>query len=312
MDRPVDISFDCLPLRSVGRLDIPLDASPVYRRGCEHIKHAIETHGSHNTYFLYNAGCTFHLTNDETVGMLQFRFEGTALTDASDQKTLSSDLEVELVRETCDWLTEPIVAWFLETVPRVVTVEFDRYIAAGDLAQAVRRVERHSGRKRQPRRLSGHVSVGGWRLPAQRRRRKHPSPAILPALRVHSHSCQATQAKGHFHATGQFGCFAHAADAVRLLTIVPIEKILPSLTISLPIPPLPIIPPGDCAMALQLWRGKVARSPEGQRASGSRSESNLRAIDPHDSPTPNSLGDPDLRDGLDHRVWPQPALLFLR
>ena len=28
MDRWVEISFDCLPLRSVGRLDIPMDASP--------------------------------------------------------------------------------------------------------------------------------------------------------------------------------------------------------------------------------------------------------------------------------------------
>ena len=27
----VDISFDCLPLRSVTRLDVPIDASPKYR-----------------------------------------------------------------------------------------------------------------------------------------------------------------------------------------------------------------------------------------------------------------------------------------
>ncbi|MGD9645343.1 MAG: hypothetical protein AB7U73_06495, partial [Pirellulales bacterium] len=80
MPRYVDIEFDCLPLRSVGRLDIPLDASPAYRARCERIKHAIETHGSHNTYFLYNANCKFHLTNDPALGMLEFRFEGTALT----------------------------------------------------------------------------------------------------------------------------------------------------------------------------------------------------------------------------------------
>jgi hypothetical protein len=34
------------------------------------------------------------------------------------------------------------VDWFRETVPRSVAVEFDRYIAAGDLAQAVKRIER--------------------------------------------------------------------------------------------------------------------------------------------------------------------------
>lgn len=142
MNRYVDIAFDCLPLRSVGRLDIPIDASPKYRQRCERIKHAIHTHGSFNTYFLYNARCVFHLTNDDAVGMLEFRFEGTVIADENDQHTLRCDLTVELVRETCDWLTEPIVAWFNESVPRAVAVEFDRYIAAGDLKQTIERVER--------------------------------------------------------------------------------------------------------------------------------------------------------------------------
>ena len=79
MSEYVDIEFDCLPLRSVGRMDIPIDASPAYRARCERIKHALETHGSHNTYFLYNAQCAFHLTNQPEIGMIQFRFEGTAL-----------------------------------------------------------------------------------------------------------------------------------------------------------------------------------------------------------------------------------------
>src|SRR6202521_1195803 len=102
MSRFVEIAFDCLPLRSVGRLDIPIDASPKYRARCERIKHALETHGSHNTYFLYNAQCMFHLTNQSDFGTVQFSFEGTALTDSADQKTLRCDLQVELVRETCD------------------------------------------------------------------------------------------------------------------------------------------------------------------------------------------------------------------
>jgi hypothetical protein len=142
MNRWVDIRFDCLPLRSVGRVDIPIDASPKFREKCERIKRAMETHGTFNSYYLHNARCTFHLTNHDEVGMLEFAFEGTALTDESDEKTKRCDLKVELLRETCEWLTEPIVAWFSETVPRAVAVEFDRYIAAGDLEQAVRRAER--------------------------------------------------------------------------------------------------------------------------------------------------------------------------
>ncbi len=142
MSQCVEITFDCLPLRSVGRLDIPMDASPKYRAHCERILHALSTHGSHNSYYLYNARCIYHLTNSDDVGMLEFRFAGTALTDADDRQTLSCDLEVELVRETCDWLTEPVVKWFEQTVAKAVVVEFNRYIAAGDLAQTVKRIER--------------------------------------------------------------------------------------------------------------------------------------------------------------------------
>ncbi|MGE3408570.1 MAG: hypothetical protein AB7I37_17260, partial [Pirellulales bacterium] len=67
MTRYVDITFDCLPLRSIGRLDVPIDASPRYRARCERLLKAIEQHGSFNTYYLYNAQCTFHLTNDDQV-----------------------------------------------------------------------------------------------------------------------------------------------------------------------------------------------------------------------------------------------------
>lgn len=141
MSQYVDIEFDCLPLRSVGRLDIPIDASPKYRARCERIKQILETHGSHNTYFLYNAQCTFHLTNDGEIGMIQFSFDGTALTDEADRKTLRCDLKVELVRETCDWLTQPVSTWLAETVAKAVAVEFDRFISAGDLAQTIARIE---------------------------------------------------------------------------------------------------------------------------------------------------------------------------
>ena len=45
MSHWIEMAFDCLPLRSVGRLDIPLDASPKYRERCERIKQAIEAKG---------------------------------------------------------------------------------------------------------------------------------------------------------------------------------------------------------------------------------------------------------------------------
>lgn len=136
MDRWVEIKFDCLPLRSVGRLDIPLDASPKFRDLCEAVKHAIETHGSFNTYFLHNAVCRFHLVNHPELGMLEFKFRGTVFTDETDARTQRCDLTVELVRETCDWLKEPIVQWFGETVVQAVKFEFDRFIEAGDLEKS--------------------------------------------------------------------------------------------------------------------------------------------------------------------------------
>jgi hypothetical protein len=142
MQRWVQIEFDCLPLRSVGRLDIPIDASPKYRAFCERVKAAFEKHGAHNSYYLHNARCEFHLTNDPNQGMLEFRFEGVVLTDDQDLHAMHADLEVELLGETCNWLTEPVVRWFQETVSRAVLVEFNRFIEAGDLEQTRQRIEK--------------------------------------------------------------------------------------------------------------------------------------------------------------------------
>lgn len=142
MQRWVEIEFDCLPLRSVGRMDVPIDASPKYRQFCERVKAAFEKHGAHNSYFLYNASCTFHLTNDPQLGMVRFSLEGTLLTDEMDTKSTHADLRVELAGETCSWLIESVVHWLQETVQRAVLVEFDRYIAAGDLEQTRQRIEK--------------------------------------------------------------------------------------------------------------------------------------------------------------------------
>jgi len=137
----VDITFDCLPLRCLQDREPPRNASPGLLALLDRIKQAVQKHGLHNTYYLHNAKCILHLTNDPQVGMVEFGFEGTLLTDAEDRRTLGSDLACRLHCETCDWLTEPAVAWLKETVGRAVVVEFDRYIAAGDLARTIRRIE---------------------------------------------------------------------------------------------------------------------------------------------------------------------------
>jgi hypothetical protein len=142
MSQYVDISFDCAPLRSVVRMDVPLDAPDDYRELHERVKAAIAKHGVHNTYYLYNGDCRFHLTNRPEHGMLDFAFEGTVITDQDDRTTRHADLAVCLRGETCPWLSEPVVAWFHETVAQAVRVEFDRFIEAGDLQQAVERLER--------------------------------------------------------------------------------------------------------------------------------------------------------------------------
>jgi len=142
MSHGVEISFDCLPLRSISRFDVPIDAPPEYEAKVARVRRAKEKHGLHNSFYLHNAKCVFRLTNDPDLGMLAFHFEGTVLTDPGDQKTLRCDLDVELHQETCDWLTEPVTQWFKETVNRAVQAEFDRYIAAGDLQKTIERMEK--------------------------------------------------------------------------------------------------------------------------------------------------------------------------
>lgn len=142
MSEPVEITFDCLPLQLVGRCDAPVDASPEHEAFRKRIQEAIRKHGRHNAYYLHQGRCIFRLTNDPRLGMLAFDFEGTLLTDPQDERTVGGDLRAVLQGETCDWLTEPVVTWFAETVRRAVQVEFDRYIAAGDLERTVLRIER--------------------------------------------------------------------------------------------------------------------------------------------------------------------------
>lgn len=136
----VEIEFDCLPLRTVTRIDVPVDASPRYEQFVLNVKTAMEKHGTLNTYYLYQAHCTYHLTNDPKRGVVKFSVEGTILTDESDQNARQADLVVTLDQETCSWLTEPIVGFLSESVRQAMLVEFDRYIAAGDLERAEQRI----------------------------------------------------------------------------------------------------------------------------------------------------------------------------
>jgi hypothetical protein len=137
MDPVVDIEFDCLPLRSVGRVDVPLDASPAFRQRCERLKQAIDTYDNQNAYFLYNTQCTYRLANSEIANMLRFTFDGTLLTDRSDYKADRADLDVQLTAETCGGVPPAALLWLRGVVRRAVLVEFDRFIAAGQLAARV-------------------------------------------------------------------------------------------------------------------------------------------------------------------------------
>jgi hypothetical protein len=73
---------------------------------------------------------------------VRFAIEGTVLTDEADTRTVGSDLSIRLDKETCDWLTQPAVQWLTLSVKHAIEVEFDRYIAAGDLARAQERLDR--------------------------------------------------------------------------------------------------------------------------------------------------------------------------
>jgi hypothetical protein len=134
-DPVVEIEFDCLPLRSVARLDVPLDASDEQRRRTERIKAAIDQHGVERTYYLDHARCVYRFANSEIEGICRFQFEGVVRTDASDHKCDEAILDVQLVSDTCGGIPSVVVPWLVDRVRQAVTIEFDRFIAAGELAR---------------------------------------------------------------------------------------------------------------------------------------------------------------------------------
>jgi len=137
---PVTIRFDCTPLRSVVNAKVPTEASPRFRALVERMQAAAGRHGTRNTHYLTNASCTFHFTNSADSGWVEFSVEGTVITDDRDTHTVGSDLTVALSKENCDWLNQPAVNWLALSARRAIEVEFDRYIAAGDLGRTLERL----------------------------------------------------------------------------------------------------------------------------------------------------------------------------
>jgi hypothetical protein len=141
MSRWVEISFNCLPLRSVACFAPPVDTTREEAALYKRLREAAQKHGIHNTYYLHDGKCVFHLANHDQIGMIEFRFNGTVLTDEKDMKTQNCDLAVELAADVCEWLVAPVVEWFAESVRQAVKIEFERFIAAGDLDKTIRRLE---------------------------------------------------------------------------------------------------------------------------------------------------------------------------
>lgn len=139
--RWVEISFDCLPLRSAQNVTPSDELSPKLAAKLTAISEAIDKHGRHNTYYLHNAACVFHLTNDPAQGMLRYEFEGVVFTDSQDMATRGCELRISLQSETCSWLNQSIVDWMSESVQHAVLAEFNRYISAGDRDKTVQRLE---------------------------------------------------------------------------------------------------------------------------------------------------------------------------
>jgi len=142
MQPVVDIAFDCLPLRSIARVDIPIDASPPLRARSERLRQALNSHSGENAYFLYNTRCTYRLANSDIENMLRFSFDGTVLTDRSDLKADRGDLNIVLTAETCGGVPRAALDWLRGVIQRAVLIEFDRFIEDGQLAERIRQLGR--------------------------------------------------------------------------------------------------------------------------------------------------------------------------
>jgi hypothetical protein len=129
----VSIVFECLPFRLVGHAGLPLDASDEQQALWRRFRAAMTKHGTANTYFLYNADCTFRLSNGDD-GSMRFIFEATARTDETDSRPVAVDIVSQLAEtDFARPLAPPVMEFFREAVRRAVSVEFQRFIDSGNL-----------------------------------------------------------------------------------------------------------------------------------------------------------------------------------
>ena len=137
MPDAVTIVFDCLPFRLVGHAGLPLDASEEQQALWRRFRAAMNKHGPANTYFLYNADCTFRLTNGPG-GLMRFIFEATVRTDERDQRPVDIDLVSQLADTDFHQPVAPAVLdFFRQAVRRAVLDEFQHFIDAGNLKRAL-------------------------------------------------------------------------------------------------------------------------------------------------------------------------------
>ena len=115
------MKFDCLPMRS--RADGRADGAPPE---LEAQAERISATAKHGQLLLRNASCTFGLTNDDNVGM-PVPFEAPRPRGGSEGPAMRSPGRAE----RCDWLTSRWSRGSGNGEGRR-SVEFDRYIAAGD------------------------------------------------------------------------------------------------------------------------------------------------------------------------------------
>ena len=133
----VSIVFDCLPFRRVSHAGMPLDASDEQIALWKRFRAAMTKHGTKNTYFLYNADCTFQLTNGPA-SRLRFLFEGTLCTDENDERPIEADLVSRLAdNELAVPLSDDVLGFFEAVLRRAVMEEFGHFIEAGNLKRTL-------------------------------------------------------------------------------------------------------------------------------------------------------------------------------
>lgn len=141
MPDAVSIVFDCLPFRLVGHAGLPLDAPDEQHALWRRFRAALTKHGTANTYFLYNADCTFRLSNGPG-GFVRFLFEGTVRTDEHDAHPQDIDFVCQLAETGfAGPLAPPVLDFFRAAVRRAVMDEFQLFIDAGNLRRAIAQKE---------------------------------------------------------------------------------------------------------------------------------------------------------------------------